>query len=70
MHIYSVLPHLYGWQVRRQGHQLATAVRATRESATRCAEALAKLNRPSSVVIFGADGSPETEVRFDPAPSP
>ncbi|MBI2168642.1 MAG: DUF2188 domain-containing protein [Actinobacteria bacterium] len=65
MHVYDLAPGAHGWEVRRRGHRFAAAVRATRDSALNKAQAIAKVNRPSRVIVFDPDGSVETEFVYD-----
>ena len=68
MNTYDVMPYADGWQVKRRGDRMATAVRATQQSAVKTAERLARAHRPSVVVVWSSRGQVKREIRYGDVP--
>lgn len=55
--VYHVTPHQDGWQVKKEGADRASAVRATKEEVIGAARELALNNKPSQIKIHKRDGT-------------
>lgn len=66
--VYHVVPSGEEWAVRKQGAAQASRVAATQNEAIGHAEAFARKQAPSRVVIHGEDGKIEGQHSFDAVP--
>lgn len=63
--IYHVVPNGEEWAVKKQGATQASRVASTQDEAIKHAEAFARKQAPSRVVVHGDDGQIEGQHSFD-----
>ncbi len=63
--VYHVVPNGEEWAVKKQGAAQASRVAATQKEAIGHAEAFARKQAPSRVIIHGEDGLIEAQHSFD-----
>lgn len=68
--IYDVTTHPNGWQVKKRGNSVASAVKPTKEEAVRAGQTIAKNNQPSQLVVHKADGTFDYEYTYGDDPYP
>lgn len=68
--IWEVATHPSGWQVKKRGNTLPSAVEPTKEPAVKRGQDLAKANQPSQLVVRKADGTFDYEYTYGDDPYP
>jgi poly(hydroxyalkanoate) granule-associated protein len=63
--VFEVAAHEDGWKVEQVGTGRAASVHGTKDEAVQAARGLAQSRRPSQVVVYKKDGSPQTEYSYE-----